>query len=119
MEAGSDPVAIFLQSFIFCLAAFPEVQVRAREELDKVVGRDRSPRFEDFKNLPYCDAIIKEASVPTFDTDLYAHQCINYRSTDSALLRPRESPISRPQMKSYVAGSHCSVSGYSYETFTD
>ena len=64
LEAGSDTTSLFLQSLIFCLVASPEVQVRAHKEIDEVIGSGRSPRFEDFDNLPYIDAIIKEVSVP-------------------------------------------------------
>ena len=38
----------------------PEVQQRAREELDRVVGRDRLPDFTDRDSLPYITAITKE-----------------------------------------------------------
>ena len=38
----------------------PEIQRRAQEDLDRVVGRDRPPTFEDEKDLPFCHAIIKE-----------------------------------------------------------
>jgi cytochrome P450 len=38
----------------------PEIQVRAREELDMVVGPDRLPTFEDCDSLPYIQAIIME-----------------------------------------------------------
>ncbi|KAJ6529371.1 cytochrome P450 [Mycena capillaripes] len=37
-----------------------EIQKKAHEELDRVVGRDRLPTVEDEKNLPYCHAIVKE-----------------------------------------------------------
>ncbi len=39
----------------------PELQVRARKELDAVVGRDRIPNFEDKDNLPFMNAIFMEA----------------------------------------------------------
>lgn len=38
----------------------PEVQAKAHEEIDRVVGRDRLPNFEDRENLPYINAIVKE-----------------------------------------------------------
>jgi cytochrome P450 len=38
----------------------PEVQRKAREELDAVVGRSRLPDFSDKENLPYVFAIYKE-----------------------------------------------------------
>lgn len=60
MEAGSDTTAVFLQSFISFMAAFPDVQKRAQKELDDVVGTARSPVFDDWESLPYIQAIIKE-----------------------------------------------------------
>ena len=42
------------------MIAFPEVQRRAQEELDAVVGRGRLPTFADAPCLPYVCAIVKE-----------------------------------------------------------
>ena len=39
---------------------YPEVQKRAQEELDSVVGKDRLPSFDDRDNLPYINALAKE-----------------------------------------------------------
>ncbi|KAG7095113.1 hypothetical protein E1B28_005898 [Marasmius oreades] len=39
----------------------PEVQSKARAELDSVVGHARLPDFVDRDSLPYIDAIVKEA----------------------------------------------------------
>lgn len=39
---------------------FPEVQTRARQELDRVVGHDRLPTFGDREDLPYLSAVVKE-----------------------------------------------------------
>lgn len=50
-----------LLTIILALTKFPEVQVRAREELDAVCGADRTPQFSDFDSLPYINCIIKEA----------------------------------------------------------
>ena len=38
----------------------PEVQSRAQEELDRVVGSKRLPEFSDEPQLPYIRAICKE-----------------------------------------------------------
>jgi cytochrome P450 len=38
----------------------PEIQARAQQELDGFVGQDRLPTFQDFDNLPYIRAIVKE-----------------------------------------------------------
>jgi cytochrome P450 len=49
-----------LASFILAIVTHPEVQVKAQEELDRVVGRERLPEFSDRSKLPYINAIIKE-----------------------------------------------------------
>ncbi|KAJ7761119.1 cytochrome P450 [Mycena metata] len=50
-----------VQSFFLAMLMFPEVQQKAREELDRVVGRDRLPNLDDRKHLPYVgQALIKE-----------------------------------------------------------
>ena len=49
-----------LGSFFLAMVLHPEVQERARHELDKVIGPDRLPTFDDFGSVPYIDALIKE-----------------------------------------------------------
>lgn len=49
-----------IQWFLALLPSHPEIQARAHEELDRVVGRDRWPTIEDEASLPYIRAIIKE-----------------------------------------------------------
>jgi cytochrome P450 len=39
---------------------YPEVQKKAQEELDEVVGLSRLPEYEDRENLPYINALCKE-----------------------------------------------------------
>ena len=48
-----------MQWFSALIPAYPRIQARAHEELDRVVGRDRLPAVGDEKNLPYIHAIIK------------------------------------------------------------
>jgi len=48
-----------MQWFSALIPAYPEIQAKAHEELDRVVGRDRLPTIEDEKNMPYIHAIIK------------------------------------------------------------
>ena len=43
------------------MAMHPEVQERAKLELDDVVGPDRLPNFDDFNSLPYIQAILLES----------------------------------------------------------
>jgi cytochrome P450 len=58
--AGSDTSSSTLITFVLACCAFPEVLPKAWEELDRVVGRHRSPTFEDEASLPYMKAFMKE-----------------------------------------------------------
>ncbi|TFK51547.1 putative cytochrome P450 [Heliocybe sulcata] len=58
--AGSDTSASTLITFVLACCAFPETLPRAWEELDRVVGPNRSPHFDDEKDLPYVKAFVKE-----------------------------------------------------------
>lgn len=42
------------------MVLYPEVQRKAHEELDAVVGTSRFPDFQDRESLPYINAIVKE-----------------------------------------------------------
>jgi len=53
---------------------FPEVQRRAQEELDAIVGQSRLPSFADMKQLPYIQAIVKEVSNARISTADAAHE---------------------------------------------
>ena len=39
----------------------PQVQKKAQDEIDRVIGMDRLPTFEDKGSLPYVDAVYREA----------------------------------------------------------
>jgi hypothetical protein len=43
------------------MVLYPEVQKKAREEIDTVMGPNRLPDFEDRSSLPYINAIVKES----------------------------------------------------------
>lgn len=45
---------------LLSLVLHPDVQQRARCDLDNVVGRDRLPIFSDRCKLPYIEAICRE-----------------------------------------------------------
>jgi len=42
------------------MIAFPEIQRKAQAEIDQVIGAGRLPGFQDRRNLPYIDAVVKE-----------------------------------------------------------
>ncbi|KZO94967.1 cytochrome P450 [Calocera viscosa TUFC12733] len=58
--AGSDTSASALSAFMMAMILYPEVQKKAQQEIDAVVGADRLPAFLDRNNLPYVDALVKE-----------------------------------------------------------
>ena len=43
------------------MIAQPDIQKRAQDELDTVVGRSRAPTSADAPNLPYIQAMVKES----------------------------------------------------------
>ena len=42
------------------MTLYPEVQRKAQEEIDRVLGVGRLPKMIDRVNLPYIDAVVKE-----------------------------------------------------------
>ncbi|KAK1466422.1 hypothetical protein CCUS01_01272 [Colletotrichum cuscutae] len=61
LEAGSDTTAGTVYGFIQAIIVWPEVQRKAQEEIDRVVGHDRLPTVDDYLNLPYIRCCIKES----------------------------------------------------------
>ncbi|KAI0878094.1 putative cytochrome P450 [Hypoxylon argillaceum] len=61
LEAGTDTTATTLIWFLCAMLVFPSVQERARAEIDRVVGADRMPVFEDEPNLQYVRGCMKES----------------------------------------------------------
>ncbi|KAG6328637.1 hypothetical protein ID866_10452 [Astraeus odoratus] len=60
--AGAETTAIALMNAILAAAGHPEAQARVQRELDQVVGRDKSPSWEDASSLPQMNAFIMEAA---------------------------------------------------------
>ncbi|KAM6476095.1 cytochrome P450 [Trichoderma sp. SZMC 28011] len=94
---GADTTVSTLSSLTLAIAIFPEVQERAQEEIDKLIGTNptRFPELDDQEQLPYTSAIVKEAlrwfpvvPVPTphiTDEDIIYG---GYRIPKGAILRP-------------------------------
>jgi len=57
---GYETTSSTLLNFVLHMVQHPEAQRKAHEELDRVVGRNRLPGFEDKDSLPYLNAIYKE-----------------------------------------------------------
>ncbi|KAJ5659297.1 cytochrome P450 oxidoreductase [Penicillium longicatenatum] len=61
LEAGSDTTAATLYAFVQAILVWPEVQRKAQEEIDRVVGLDRLPTMDDYESLPYIRWCVKES----------------------------------------------------------
>ncbi|KAJ7603367.1 cytochrome P450 [Roridomyces roridus] len=60
MGEDRTPLHPFLHSLILALMAYPEVQRKAHEEMDRIVGDQRMPTLDDLQRMPYIRAIILE-----------------------------------------------------------
>lgn len=56
---------------MIALVADPAIQMRAQDEMDSVIGKDRLPTFEDRARLPYMHSIITETLRYLFHAYLY------------------------------------------------
>ncbi|KAM0269031.1 hypothetical protein ACHAQH_009856 [Verticillium albo-atrum] len=57
---GADTTVITMTAFTLAMIRFPEVQRKAQEEIDLIVGSRRLPNFGDRDKLPYINALVKE-----------------------------------------------------------
>jgi len=58
--AGMETTASTLQTFLLVMMLHPDVQSRARAEIDQAVRHDSMPCLDDRASLPYLDAILRE-----------------------------------------------------------
>ena len=72
---GTDTVVSANSSFFLLMSLHPEVQRKAQEEIDRVVGHDRLPNAQDRKDLPYADAIMREVARLNTVVPLCETQC--------------------------------------------
>ncbi|KAF2163075.1 hypothetical protein M409DRAFT_26521 [Zasmidium cellare ATCC 36951] len=56
---AADTSQISTWSFIEAMLEYPEVQVKARQEIEKIVD-DRIPEFADYDRIPYVRCLVKE-----------------------------------------------------------
>ncbi|KAF9484256.1 cytochrome P450, partial [Pholiota conissans] len=57
---GADTTTSSLGTFFYAMAKFPDVQKKAQEELDRVIGIDRLATYDDEGSLPYIEAVCRE-----------------------------------------------------------
>ncbi|KAG1841703.1 cytochrome P450 [Suillus subalutaceus] len=57
---ASSVTASILNVFLLAMILHPEVQIKAQEEIDRVIGDSRLPDFSDQEGLPYVEAVYLE-----------------------------------------------------------
>ncbi|KAK1722091.1 cytochrome P450 [Colletotrichum lupini] len=60
IEGGADTTAAQLLTLVLAFALHPDAQRKAQVEIDEACGSGRSPRWDDFSELPYVNCIVKE-----------------------------------------------------------
>lgn len=58
--AGAETTSSTLSFFFLAMVLYPECQIKAQEEIDAVIGRDRLPEFHDREHLPYVECLLQE-----------------------------------------------------------
>lgn len=74
--AGSDTTVAAVTTYFLAALVYPDTQMRAQEELDRVIGRRRLPEFTDKAELPYLNAFLCEClrwlpALPTGRSDIH------------------------------------------------
>jgi cytochrome P450 len=49
-----------MKTFFVAMLLYPDIQKKAQDEIDSVIGRDRLPTFKDRLRLPFVDAVYRE-----------------------------------------------------------
>ena len=91
--AGTETTSTTLRWAILYMIAFPEVQRKVHEEIDKVVGRNCLPKLADKINLPYTNAVIHEVQRFASIVHIIAPRCTNNDVNFNGFTIPKKSTV--------------------------
>ncbi|KIJ24441.1 hypothetical protein M422DRAFT_274789 [Sphaerobolus stellatus SS14] len=57
---GNDTTGLTIQTFVLAMTLYPEVQKKAQQEIDHILGLQRLPEVADMDTLPYVMGVCKE-----------------------------------------------------------
>ncbi|OJJ81483.1 cytochrome P450 monooxygenase fmaG [Aspergillus glaucus CBS 516.65] len=57
---GADTTVSALSCFFLAMGLYQDVQRKAQEEINRILGPNKIPSYTDHENLPYIDALVKE-----------------------------------------------------------
>ncbi|KAE9397657.1 cytochrome P450 [Gymnopus androsaceus JB14] len=88
-EGGADTGITALRTFILAILNFPNAQREAQEELDRVIGKERLPDYDDKDSLPYITAVTYECGSPLYP---FPHR-VDTEDTYRGYLIPKDSVV--------------------------
>lgn len=62
-SAGAETTSGVLSWWLQAMLLHPEAQKRAHQELDRVIGRERVPTFDDLPKLSFLRATVRLSSI--------------------------------------------------------
>ncbi|KAF9477123.1 cytochrome P450 [Pholiota conissans] len=91
--AASDTIICALDALLYVLVTRPDIQKKAQEEIDRVVGTNRLPEFRDRASLPYTDALYRELLRYYPPTPMAVPHCVRKDDTYKGYFIPKGSIV--------------------------